>query len=394
MNIHEYQAKQIFAKYGVPAPRGFIANTPAQALKNAQELGGKVWVVKAQIHAGGRGLGGGVKIVHSLSDVKKAATELLGMTLVTHQTGPEGKLVRKVYVEEGIKIVDELYLSIVLDRAIEMPIILALKEGGVDIETVAAKSPEKIIKIPIDPDFGYQGYQGRELVFALGIKDKREQYKLQNFVKALYNLYIENDVQMVEINPLVKTKTGSFLALDAKLQFDDSAMARHPEFEEMRDIHEENADEREASLYGLSYISLEGEIGCMVNGAGLAMGTMDTINYMGGNPANFLDVGGNANPEAVAKGFEIILRNKNVKAIFINIFGGIVRCDRIANGIIEATKTVEVNVPVVVRLDGTNAIEAADILRHANIENIITATDLADGAKKAVEAANNSQGTK
>jgi len=387
MNIHEYQAKQIFAKHGVPAPRGFIANTPAQALKNAQELGGNIWVVKAQIHAGGRGLGGGVKIVHSLSDVKKAATEILGMTLVTHQTGPQGKLVRKVYIEEGIEIVDELYLSIVLDRALEMPIIMALNEGGMDIETVANKYPEKIIKIPIDPDFGYQAYQGRELISALKIKDKREQYKLQNFVKALYELYIHNDVEMVEINPLVKTKIGSFLALDAKLQFDDSAMARHPEFEEMRDIHEEDADEREASLYGLSYIPLDGEIGCMVNGAGLAMGTMDTINYMGGKPANFLDVGGNANPETVSKGFEIILRNKNVKAIFINIFGGIVRCDRIAKGIIEATKEVEVNVPIIVRLDGTNADEAAFILKKANIKNLITATDIGDGARKAVEAA-------
>jgi succinyl-CoA synthetase beta subunit len=387
MNIHEYQAKQIFAKHGVPAPRGFIANTPAQALKNAQELGGKVWVVKAQIHAGGRGLGGGVKIVHSLSDVKKAATELLGMTLVTHQTGPEGKLVRKVYVEEGIEIVDELYLSIVLDRALEMPIIMALSEGGVDIETVAHKYPEKIIKIPIDPDFGYQAYQGRELISALKITDKREQYKLQNFLKALYNLYIKHDVEMVEINPLVKTKIGSFLALDAKLQFDDSALARHPEFEEMRDIHEEDPDEREASLYGLSYIPLDGEIGCMVNGAGLAMGTMDTINHMGGKPANFLDVGGNANPETVSKGFEIILRNKNVKAIFINIFGGIVRCDRIAKGIIEATKAADVNVPIIVRLSGTNADEAAFILEKANIPNIITATDIGDGARKAVEAA-------
>ncbi len=389
MNIHEYQAKQIFAKHGVPAPRGFIANTPAQALKNAQELGGNVWVVKAQIHAGGRGLGGGVKVVHSLSDVKKAATEILGMTLVTHQTGPEGKLVRKVYIEEGIEIVDELYLSIVLDRALEMPIIMALSEGGMDIETVAHKYPEKIIKIPVDPDFGYQAYQGRELISALKITDKREQYKLQNFLKALYELYVKNDVEMVEINPLVKTKIGSFLALDAKLQFDDSAMARHPEFEEMRDIHEEDPDEREASIYGLSYIPLDGEIGCMVNGAGLAMGTMDTINHMGGSPANFLDVGGNANPETVSKGFEIILRNKNVKAIFINIFGGIVRCDRIAKGIIEATKEVEVNVPIIVRLDGTNADEAAFILERANIKNLITATDIGDGARKAVEAAKN-----
>jgi succinyl-CoA synthetase beta subunit len=387
VNIHEYQAKQIFAKYGVPTPRGIIANTPDQAAINAAELGGDIWVVKAQIHAGGRGLGGGVKLAKSTSEVRELATEILGMTLVTHQTGPEGKLVQKVYIEEGADIVDELYLSVVLDRAAEMPIIMASTEGGMDIETVAHDTPEKIIKIPVDPAFGFQGYHGRALVFGLGITDKKEQSKMIKFAKAVYDVYMDNDAEMIEINPLIKTASGDFMALDGKMGFDDSALGRHPDIEDMRDISEEDPDERDASRYGLSYIALDGEIGCMVNGAGLAMGTMDTINYMGGTPANFLDVGGSANAETVAKGFEIILKNPNVKAIFVNIFGGIVRCDRIANGILEATKMVDVNVPVVVRLDGTNATEAAEILRNANIANVIAATDLGDGAAKAVAAA-------
>jgi succinyl-CoA synthetase beta subunit len=387
VNIHEYQAKQIFAKYGVPTPKGIIANTPDQAVANASELGGEIWVVKAQIHAGGRGLGGGVKLAKSLDEVRELATEILGMTLVTHQTGPEGKLVHKVYIEEGANIVDELYLSVVLDRAAEMPIIMASTEGGMDIETVAEETPEKIIKIAIDPAFGFQGFHGRELVFGLGITDKKEQSKMIKFAKAVYDVYMENDAEMIEINPLIKTASGDFMALDGKMGFDDSALGRHPDIEDMRDISEEDADEREASQYGLSYIALDGEIGCMVNGAGLAMGTMDTINYMGGTPANFLDVGGTASAETVAKGFEIILKNPNVKAIFVNIFGGIVRCDRIANGILEATKITDVNVPVIVRLDGTNAPEAAEILKNANISNIIVGDDLGDGARKAVEAA-------
>ncbi len=387
MNIHEYQAKQIFAEYGVPTPRGIVANTPEEAVANAKELGGNIWVVKAQIHAGGRGLGGGVKLAKSLEEVEELANQILGMTLVTHQTGPEGKLVQKVYIEEGADIKDELYLSVVLDRAAEMPIIMASTEGGMDIETVAEKTPEKIIKVPVDPAFGFQGYHGRELVFGLGITDKAEQKKMIDFAKKLYTLYMDKDAEMIEINPLIKTGSGDFLALDGKMGFDDSALWRHPEIEAMRDISEEDPDEREASKYGLSYVALDGEIGCMVNGAGLAMGTMDTINYMGGTPANFLDVGGTASAETVAKGFEIILKNPNVKAIFVNIFGGIVRCDRIANGILEATKMVDVNVPVVVRLDGTNAAEAAEILKNANIANVITATDLGDGAAKAVAAA-------
>ena len=387
MNIHEYQAKQIFAQYGVPTPRGIVANTPDEAVKAAHELGGDIWVVKAQIHAGGRGLGGGVKLAKSIEEVKELAGEILGMTLVTHQTGPEGKLVQKVYIEEGADIKDELYLSVVLDRAQEMPIIMASTEGGMDIETVAANTPEKIIKVTVDPSIGFQGFHGRELVFGLGITDKNEQRKMIDFASKLYKVYMDKDAEMIEINPLVKIGSGDFLALDAKMGFDDSALGRHPELEDMRDISEEDPDEREASQYGLSYIALDGEIGCMVNGAGLAMGTMDTINYMGGTPANFLDVGGSANAETVAKGFEIILKNPNVKAIFVNIFGGIVRCDRIANGILEATKLVDVHVPVVVRLDGTNAPQAAEILKNANIPNVIPATDLADGAAKAVAAA-------
>jgi succinyl-CoA synthetase beta subunit len=387
LNIHEYQAKEIFAKYGVPTPRGLVAESVEEAVENAKKLGGNIWVVKAQIHAGGRGLGGGVKLAKSLEEVEKLASEILGMTLVTHQTGPEGKLVQKVYIEEGADIQDELYLSVVLDRANEMPLIMASTEGGMDIETVAEKTPEKIIKVLVDPAIGFQGFHGRELVFGLGITDKAEQKKMIDFASKLYKLYMENDAELIEINPLIKTGSGDFLALDGKMGFDDSALFRHPDIEAMRDISEEDPDEREAAQYGLSYVALDGEIGCMVNGAGLAMGTMDTINYMGGKPANFLDVGGKANAQTVAKGFEIILRNPNVKAIFVNIFGGIVRCDRIANGILEATKMVDVNVPVVVRLDGTNAEEAAEILKNANIKNIITATDLADGAKKAVEAA-------
>ncbi len=387
MNIHEYQAKQIFAKYGVPTPKGIIAETVEQAVENAKELGGPIWVVKAQIHAGGRGLGGGVKLAKSLDEVRTLADEILGMTLVTHQTGPEGKVVNKVYIEDGADIQDEFYFSVVLDRAAEMPIIMASTEGGMDIETVAENTPEKIIKIAIDPAIGFQGFHARELIFGLGITDKTQQKNMMKFASAIYTAYMDTDAEMIEINPLIRTGAGEFIALDGKMGFDDSALGRHPEIAAMRDLSEEDADELEASKYGLSYIALDGEIGCMVNGAGLAMGTMDTINYMGGTPANFLDVGGTANAETVAKGFEIILKNPNVKAIFVNIFGGIVRCDRIANGILEATKLVDVNVPVIVRLDGTNAAEAAVILKNANIDNVIAATDLGDGAAKAVAAA-------
>ena len=386
MNIHEYQAKQIFQKYGVPTPKGKVAFSVDEAVENAKELGGPIWVVKAQIHAGGRGLGGGVKLAKSIDEVKELADEILGMTLVTHQTGPEGKLVQKIYIEDGADIQDEFYLGMVLDRAKEMPVMMASTEGGMEIEEVAAKTPEKIIKVAIDPAIGFQAFHARDLAFGLGLP-KEQQGTFYKFAKALYDVYMDNDAELIEINPLVRTGAGEFIALDGKMGFDDNALYRHPDLEAMRDESEEDPDEREASQYGLSYVALDGEIGCMVNGAGLAMGTMDTINYMGGTPANFLDVGGTANAETVAKGFEIILKNPNVKAIFVNIFGGIVRCDRIANGILEATKKVNVNVPVVVRLDGTNAAEASEILKNANIENVIPADDLADGAKKAVAAA-------
>jgi len=386
MNIHEYQAKEIFRKYGVPTPRGGVAFSGPEARKVAEELGGNLWVVKAQIHAGGRGKAGGVKLARSLDEVEKIAEEMLGMTLVTHQTGPEGKIVKKVYVEEGADIKAEYYLGMVLDRALEMPVMMASTEGGMEIEEVAEKSPEKIIKVAIDPTIGFQPFHARKLAFGLGL-GKDEQKEFIKFANALYNVYMDNDAELIEINPLIKTGEGKFLALDAKMGFDDNALYRHPDIADMRDLDEEEPTEVEAKKYGLSYIKLDGNVGCMVNGAGLAMATMDIIKYEGGEPANFLDVGGGANPDTVAKGFEIILSDPNVKSIFVNIFGGIVRCDRIANGILQATEKVEVNVPVIVRLDGTNAEEAAEILRNANIKNIIPATDLKDGAKKAVAAA-------
>jgi len=387
VNVHEYQAKQIFAEYGVPTPKGIMAETVDAAVEAAKELGGPIWVVKAQIHAGGRGLGGGVKLAKSLDEVRELADEILGMTLVTHQTGPEGKLVQKLYIEDGADIKDEFYLSVILDRKLEMPLIMASTEGGMNIEDVAENTPEKIITVPVDPTIGFQGFHGRELAFGLGITDKAEQKNIISFAQKLYKLYMDKDAEMIEINPLVRTGSGEFLALDGKMGFDNSALYRQPEIAAMRDLSEEDPDEVEAAQYGLSYVALDGEIGCMVNGAGLAMGTMDTINHMGGTPANFLDVGGSANAETVSKGFEIILKNPKVKAIFVNIFGGIVRCDRIANGIIEATKITDVNVPVIVRLDGTNAPEAAEILKNANISNLIVGEDLGDGAAKAVAAA-------
>lgn len=386
MNIHEYQAKEIFRRYGVPTPRGHVAFSPSDAAKAAQELGGDLWVVKAQIHAGGRGKAGGVKLARSTEEVKEIAKNMLGMTLVTHQTGPEGKEVQKVYIEEGADIRKEYYLGMVLDRSKEMPVMMASTEGGMEIEEVAAKTPEKIIKVTIDPTIGFQGYHGRELAFGLGLP-KEEVNTFIKFAQALYRVYMENDAEMIEINPLIKTGDGRFIALDAKMGFDNNALYRHNDISEMRDFSEEEPTEVEAGQYNLSYVKLDGNVGCMVNGAGLAMATMDIIKHEGGEPANFLDVGGGANPETVAKGFEIILKDPNVKAIFVNIFGGIVRCDRVANGILEATKITKVDVPVVVRLDGTNAQLAAQILESAGISNIIAATDLADGAKKVVKAA-------
>ncbi|MDR1976264.1 MAG: ADP-forming succinate--CoA ligase subunit beta [Campylobacteraceae bacterium] len=386
MNIHEYQAKEILRTYGVPTPKGYIAFNADEAVQNANKLGGNLWVVKAQIHAGGRGLGGGVKIAKSINEVKTLADKMIGMRLVTHQTTSEGKEVKKVYIEEGLNIKQEFYISIALNRTLEMPMIIASSSGGMDIEKVAAETPDKIAKVCIDPTIGFQKFHGREVAFKLGLAKETINGFIE-LVSNLYRVYKENDADMVEINPLVLTGDNKFLALDAKINFDDNALVRHKDIEELRDLDEENPAETEAKASNLSYVKLDGNVGCMVNGAGLAMATMDIIKYEGGEPANFLDVGGGANPQTVAKGFEIILKDKNVKAIFINIFGGIVRCDRVANGILEATKITQVNVPVIVRLDGTNANEAKEILKNSNIENIISASDLAEGAKKAVSAA-------
>ncbi|ECO5712756.1 ADP-forming succinate--CoA ligase subunit beta [Campylobacter jejuni] len=380
MNIHEYQAKAIFADNGIPTLKGKVAFSVDEAVANAKELGGSVWAVKAQIHAGGRGLGGGVKIAKNLDEVKDYASKILGMNLVTHQTGPEGKLVQKLYIESGANIVKEYYLAILFNRMAEQITIIASSEGGMDIEKVAKESPEKIAKVGIDPQIGFKMFHGLEVARVLGL-DKDEGKKLISMIAKLYKLYMDKDMNMLEINPLIKTAEGDFYALDAKCSFDDSALYRHPEIAELRDITEENPAEREAAEFGLSYVKLDGDVACMVNGAGLAMATMDIINYSGAKPANFLDVGGGASPETVAKAFEIILRDKNVKVIFINIFGGIVRCDRIANGILEATKNVDVNIPIVVRLDGTNAAEAKTILDNSNLKNIKAATNLKNGAE-------------
>lgn len=380
MNIHEYQAKAIFAGNGIPTLKGKVAFSVEEAVENAKELGGSVWAVKAQIHAGGRGLGGGVKIAKNLDEVKTYASQILGMNLVTHQTGPEGKLVQKLYIESGANIVKEYYLAILFNRMAEQITIIASSEGGMDIEKVAKESPEKIAKVGIDPQIGFKMFHGLEVAKVLGL-DKDESKKLISMIAKLYKLYMDKDMNMLEINPLIKTAEGDFYALDAKCSFDDSALYRHPEIAELRDITEENPAEREAAEFGLSYVKLDGDVACMVNGAGLAMATMDIINYSGAKPANFLDVGGGASAETVAKAFEIILRDKNVKVIFINIFGGIVRCDRIANGILEATKNVEVNIPIVVRLDGTNAAEAKAILDNSNLKNIKAATNLKNGAE-------------
>ncbi|MDR2635780.1 MAG: ADP-forming succinate--CoA ligase subunit beta, partial [Campylobacteraceae bacterium] len=329
-------------------------------------------------------------LAKSLDEVRSLTNQMIGMKLVTHQTTSEGKEVRKVYIEEGLNIKHEFYISIALNRALEVPMIIASSSGGMDIEQVAKESPEKIAKVIIDPTIGFQKFHGREAAFKLGIA-KEVMNDFIELISNLYRVYLENDADMVEINPLILTADNKFLALDAKINFDDNALIRHKDIENLRDFDEEDKAETEAKQSNLSYVKLDGNVGCMVNGAGLAMATMDIIKYEGGEPANFLDVGGGANPQTVAKGFEIILKDKNVKAIFINIFGGIVRCDRVANGILEATKITQVNVPVIVRLDGTNANEAKEILKNSNIKNIVSASDLSDGARKAVKAAKDSK---
>jgi succinyl-CoA synthetase beta subunit len=366
MKIHEYQGKEILKKFGVTVPQGGVAFSVEEAVQVAQRLGGSVWVVKAQIHAGGRGKGGGVKVAKSIDEVRRYASQILGMTLVTHQTGPEGKVVKRLLIEQGISIAKELYVGITLDRARSQNVVMASTEGGVEIEKVAAETPELIFKEYVSPVLGFKDFQARKLAFALGLSGDTLKNAVKFFV-ALYKAYEETDASLAEINPLVLTTDGGVIALDAKMNFDDNALFRHPDILAMRDLDEEEPLEIEASKFNLNYIKLDGNVGCMVNGAGLAMATMDIIKLAGGHPANFLDVGGGANVETVSNGFRIILSDKNVKAVLVNIFGGIVRCDRVANGVIEAAKKVNVSVPVVVRLEGTNAKEARKILADSGL---------------------------
>ncbi|HAO93044.1 MAG: succinate--CoA ligase subunit beta [Deltaproteobacteria bacterium GWC2_56_8] len=387
MNIHEYQAKQILAKYGVAVPKGKIAFTPAEAEEAAREFlaeGNGVCVVKAQIHAGGRGKAGGVKLAKSKDEAANIARELLGKTLVTHQTGPQGKEVKKVYVEEGCGIERELYLGFVVDRSTQRVAIMASSEGGVEIEEVAERSPEKILKEFIDPAVGLQAFQARKLAFGLGI-DKTLVNKAVKFMTALYNAFVASDCSMAEINPLVVTKGGDIIALDAKMSFDDNALFRHKDIEGMRDLDEEDPKEVAASRFNLNYVALDGTIGCMVNGAGLAMATMDMIKLSGGFPANFLDVGGGANKEQVTAAFKLIMSDEKVKAVLVNIFGGIMRCDIIAEGIIAAAKEVGIKVPLVVRLQGTNVDQGRKLLAESGL-NIITAEKMDEAAEKVVAA--------
>jgi len=384
MDIHEHQAKEIFRKYNVPVPNGGVAFSVDEALEVAKSLESDIYVVKAQIHAGGRGKAGGVKVAKNLDEVKTYAGEILGKTLVTHQTGPAGKKVGRLLIEQGIDIARELYMGIVLDRQSGKFVFMVSTEGGMEIEKVAAETPEKIIKEWIEPGIGLQSFQARKLAYALGLEGIQVKQGVK-FMFALRNAFSASDASLVEINPLVVTGSGDVMALDAKMNFDDNALFRHPDIVEFRDITEEAPSEVEASKYNLNYIKLDGNVGCMVNGAGLAMGTMDIIKLYGGEPANFLDVGGVANPETVANGFRIIMSDANVKAVLINIFGGIVRCDRVALGIIQALQEVKVDVPVVVRLAGTNAEEGAEILAKSDMKFIV-AQSLAEAADKVTAA--------
>jgi len=384
MNLHEHQAKSVLGAYGVAVPRGGVAFTADEALKAAEALPGPIWVVKAQIHAGGRGKGGGVKLARSLDEVRELAGRMLGMTLVTHQTGPAGKVVNRVYIEEGCDIGRELYLGAVVDRETGRVALMASTEGGVEIEKVAAETPEKIVTVKIDPAAGMQPFHGRRLAFGLGLEGKQVG-KFVGFVTALYRAMSENDCSMLEINPLVVTKQGELVALDAKINLDDNALFRHPKLEAMRDPTEEDASELEASAAGLNYIKLDGNIGCMVNGAGLAMATMDIIKLHGGSPANFLDVGGSASKEKVKEAFKIILNDPNVNGILVNIFGGIMRCDVIAEGVVAAARELGLTKPLVARLEGTNVELGKKILAESGLA-ILPADDLGDAAAKIVKA--------
>ncbi|MBA4602520.1 ADP-forming succinate--CoA ligase subunit beta [Thermoactinomyces mirandus] len=383
MNVHEYQGKQILKKYGVVVPNGFVAFSPDEAVEAAKKLEGDLWVVKAQIHAGGRGKAGGVKLAKSLDEVRQYADELLGKTLVTHQTGPEGKEVKRLLIEEGLPIEKEYYVGVVIDRSSSRVVMMASEEGGTEIEEVAAKTPEKIFKEVIDPAVGMLPFQARRLAYNIHIpKDKVN--KAVKFMLGLYQAFVDNDCSLAEINPLITTRDGRVVALDSKLNFDSNALFRHPDILEMRDLDEEDEKEIEASKYDLNYIALDGNIGCMVNGAGLAMATMDIIKHFDGEPANFLDVGGGATADKVREAFKIILSDKNVKGIFINIFGGIMKCDIIASGVVEAAKQISLDRPLVVRLEGTNVDLGKKILRESGLE-IVAADSMEDGAKKIVQ---------
>ena len=390
MNIHEYQGKEILRKYGVAVPNGKVAFSPDEAVKVAKELGAAVTVVKAQIHAGGRGKAGGVKIAKNLDEVREYAKELIGKVLVTHQTGPEGKEVKRLYIEEGSNIQKEFYLSLVLDRATSSVVMMGSEEGGMDIEEVAETNPEKIFKEVIDPVTGLNAFQARRMAFNMNIPAKLVN-KAAKLMLGIYEAFVDKDASILEINPLVVTGDDEVVALDAKFNFDANALYRHKDILELRDFDEEDAKEIEASKYDLSYISLDGNIGCMVNGAGLAMATMDTISYYGGSPANFLDVGGGATAEKVTEAFKIILSDPNVKGIFVNIFGGIMKCDVIAEGVIVAAKEVGLSVPLVVRLEGTNVELGKQMLNESGL-NIVAADSMADGAQKIVSLVSNEGG--
>jgi succinyl-CoA synthetase beta subunit len=384
VNVHEYQAKELLREYGVPVPAGTLATTPAEAEAATRALPGDVVVVKAQVHAGGRGKAGGIKLAKSANEAKHIASEILGMTLRSHQTGPEGKVVRKVYVEVGSEIESELYLAVVLDRSAEKLAIIASTEGGMEIEEVAARSPEKILTVTVDPNVGLAAYQVREIGFSLGF-DMDQIAKLDSFLHALMRLFVEKDASLVEINPLVVTQSGDLIALDAKLGFDDNALYRHPEVANLRDADEEDPREREAREIDLAYVGLDGNIGCMVNGAGLAMATLDVISVCGGSPANFLDAGGGADKDKVRDAFKLILRDPKVKAILVNIFGGIVRCDLIAEGVVAAASELGLEVPLVVRLQGNSAAEGRAILADSGL-NITPVETLRDAGEAAVAA--------
>jgi succinyl-CoA synthetase beta subunit len=384
MKIHEYQAKQILSKFGVQIPQGEVAFTPNEAKEIAERIGPRV-VLKAQIHAGGRGKGGGVKIAANPQEVETLAQDMIGMTLVTHQTGPEGKIVKRLLVEEALDIEKELYIGIVIDRAKEAPVVMASSEGGVEIEKVAVETPELIFKEYIDPSTGFLGFQARKLAFKLELKGDTFKQAVK-FILALYKAFEATDASLAEINPLLITKQGNVLALDAKMNFDDNALVRHPDIQEMRDLDEEEPLEVEASKYDLNYIKLDGNVGCMVNGAGLAMATMDIIMLTGGMPANFLDVGGGVSEEAVKNAFEILVSDTDVKAALINIFGGIVRCDLVANGIVKAAKELGLNIPMVVRLEGTNVEQGKKILEESGLR-FQSATSMKEAAEKVVPLA-------